>query len=49
MKVVTIVGMTGSGKSEVAQLFEKNGFVRIRFGDITDEELKRRSTTIQSP
>jgi len=42
VKVVSIVGMAGSGKSEVARLFEKNGFVRIRFGDITDEEVSRR-------
>ena len=43
MKVVSIVGMTGAGKSEVAKVFEKNGFTRIRFGDITDEEIKKRS------
>ncbi len=43
MKVVSIVGMTGAGKSAVASLFEKHGFTRIRFGDITDEELKKRS------
>ena len=42
MKLVSIVGMTGSGKSEVAKIFEKNGFKKIRFGDITDEEIKRR-------
>ena len=42
MKVVSIVGMAGAGKSEVARLFEENGFVRIRFGDITDEEVKKR-------
>jgi dephospho-CoA kinase len=42
MKVVSIVGMTGSGKSEVAARFEKAGFTRIRFGDITDEEVKAR-------
>ena len=42
MKVVSIVGMAGSGKSEVAREFEKNGFVRIRFGDITDQEVKKR-------
>jgi dephospho-CoA kinase len=39
VKVIAIVGMTGAGKSEVARLFEKHGFKRIRFGDITDEEL----------
>jgi len=42
MKVVSIVGMAGSGKSEIARLFEENGFARIRFGDITDEEVKKR-------
>jgi dephospho-CoA kinase len=42
MKVVSIVGMTGAGKSEVSRVFEKNGFTRIRFGDLTDEEMKRR-------
>jgi dephospho-CoA kinase len=42
MKVVAIVGMAGAGKSEVARLFEKAGFTRIRFGDVTDEELRKR-------
>ncbi len=42
MKVVSIVGMAGSGKSEVAKVFESNGFKKIRFGDITDEEIRKR-------
>ena len=42
MKVVSIVGMTGAGKSEVSRVFEENGFTRIRFGDVTDEEIKKR-------
>src|SRR4030042_1246168 len=46
MKVVSIVGMAGSGKSEVARVFERNGFKRIRFGDITDEESKRRGLNL---
>jgi dephospho-CoA kinase len=37
MRVVCIVGMTGSGKSEVAKLFREKGFTTVRFGDITDE------------
>jgi dephospho-CoA kinase len=41
-KVVAIVGMAGSGKSEVARVFENRGFVRVRFGDVTDEEIKKR-------
>ncbi len=43
MKVVAVVGMAGAGKSEVARAFEKNGFTRIRFGDITDEEIEKRN------
>jgi dephospho-CoA kinase len=42
MKVVSIVGMAGSGKSEVARVFEDSGFAKVRFGDITDEEVRRR-------
>ena len=42
MKVVAIVGMAGAGKSEVARVFEKSGFMRVRFGDITEEEIKNR-------
>ena len=41
-KVVAIVGMTGAGKSELAGLFEATGFTRIRFGDITDQEIDKR-------
>ena len=42
MKVVSIVGMTGAGKSEVSRVFEDNGFIKIRFGDVTDEEIRKR-------
>ncbi len=41
MKVVSIVGMTGSGKSEVAGMFRESGFATVRFGDITDEEVRK--------
>jgi dephospho-CoA kinase len=46
MQVVAIVGMAGAGKSEVASTFESSGFIRIRFGDVTDEEIKRRSMAL---
>ena len=46
MKIISIVGMAGAGKSEVAHTFERNGFIRIRFGDVTDEEIKRRGLAL---
>jgi len=42
MKVISVVGMAGSGKSEVAGVFERDGFAMVRFGDITDEQIKKR-------
>jgi dephospho-CoA kinase len=42
MKVVAVVGMTGSGKSEVARMFRDDVFAMVRFGDATDEELKKK-------
>lgn len=41
MKVVAVVGMTGSGKSEVAAIFRAKGFNTVRFGDITDAGVKK--------
>jgi len=40
-KVVAIVGMAGSGKTESARAFTQHGFTRVRFGDVTDEEVKK--------
>lgn len=42
MKVVSIVGMAGSGKSEAAKIFENNSYFKVRFGDITDKEIRKR-------
>jgi len=41
-KIIAIVGMTGSGKSEVADRFVKKGFEYLRFGQITLDEVKKR-------
>ena len=46
MKVVAIVGMAGAGKTEVARAFESHSFTRIRFGDVTDEEIKKRGLVL---
>ncbi|MBT3465395.1 AAA family ATPase [archaeon] len=42
MKIIAIVGLTGSGKSETAKVIETKGYTKIRFGDITDEEIHQR-------
>ena len=41
MTIIAIVGMAGAGKSEVARIFGQHGCTRIRFGDVTDDEVKR--------
>jgi dephospho-CoA kinase len=46
MRVIAIVGMAGAGKSEVARVFEEKKFARIRFGDVTDEELKKKGLPV---
>ena len=46
MKLIAIVGMAGSGKSELANLFEENSFTIIRFGEITDEILIKKGLEI---
>jgi dephospho-CoA kinase len=46
MRVIAIVGMAGAGKSEVARVFEDKNFARIRFGDVTDEELKKQGLAV---
>ena len=42
-KIVAIVGMCGAGKSEVSNIFKDKGLIRIRFGDITDDFLKKKN------
>lgn len=39
--VVAIVGMSGSGKTEVTKIFLENGYQRVYFGDVTFDEMKR--------
>ncbi len=34
--------MAGAGKSAVSGVFEASGFARVRFGDLTDEQVKKR-------
>jgi dephospho-CoA kinase len=46
MRIVAVVGMAGAGKSEAAAVFVKKGFTRIRFGDVTDDELKKQGLAV---
>lgn len=45
-KIIAIVGMCGSGKSELAALFCADGYKSIHFGDVTQIEMKRRGMTV---
>lgn len=41
-KIVALVGMCGSGKSVVSEMFEARGYTRIYFGGVTMKELEKR-------
>lgn len=41
-KLIALVGMCGSGKSEVGVMLEERGYTKIHFGSITTEEVKKR-------
>ena len=47
MHVVAVVGMSGAGKTTVSRLFEKHGYARLRFGDITDEEIVNKAAELE--
>ena len=44
--LVSLVGMAGSGKSSIAVMFETKKFTKIRFGDLTEEELKKKNLKV---
>ncbi|MBQ2715036.1 MAG: AAA family ATPase [Clostridia bacterium] len=41
-KIVALVGMCGSGKSVVSEMFEAKGWKKIYFGGVTMKELQKR-------
>ncbi|MBI5392428.1 AAA family ATPase [Candidatus Woesearchaeota archaeon] len=45
-KLIAIVGLAGAGKTEVARFFELAGFVKIRFGDLTQEYLQQNNLEV---
>jgi len=46
MPIVAIVGMCGSGKSVAGERLEQLGFVKVYFGGLTIEEVKRRGLEV---
>ena len=45
-KIIAVIGMCGSGKSEAVKYFELNGYRKVYFGEVVIEELKRRGLEI---
>jgi len=45
-RIAAIVGMPGAGKSEVSSHLTALGFQCIHFGDVTQQELRRRGLTV---
>lgn len=45
-KILAIVGMPGSGKSEMCKYLKTKEFEIVRFGDLTEIELKRQNLEI---
>jgi len=41
-KLICVVGLTGSGKTEVADYFTKQGYYYVRFGQLTLDDVKKR-------
>lgn len=41
-KIIAIVGMPGAGKTEAAEYLSRKGIPFVRFGEITEEEVKKR-------
>jgi dephospho-CoA kinase len=44
--IIAMVGMAGAGKTAASKILEQHGYTRIRFGDVTDDEVKRRGLTL---
>lgn len=44
--LIAVVGMCGSGKSEVTRMFTEKGYYHIHFGEITLSEVKKRGLQV---
>ena len=46
MKIIAVVGMTGSGKTDVANLFVEHGYEYVRFGQAVLDEVMRQGLEV---
>lgn len=44
--IIAVVGLCGSGKSEVTNIFIENNFEKVYFGEVTFDEMKKRNLPI---
>jgi len=40
-KIIAVIGMCGSGKSEAVKYFVQNGYIKVYFGEVVMEEINR--------
>ena len=45
-KILALVGMPGAGKTTAAMMLEKSGFKKIRFGDVTMDQMQMRGMDV---
>ncbi len=45
-RIIAVIGMCGSGKSEAVKFFESRGFRKVYFGEVVIDELKSRGLTV---
>jgi len=45
-KIIAVIGMCGSGKSEAVKYFEERGFKKVYFGGVVMEEMKMRGLEV---
>lgn len=45
-KIIAVIGMCGSGKTEAVKFFEKNGYEKVYFGEVVMNEMKSKGLDI---
>lgn len=45
-KIIAVIGMCGSGKSEAVKFFTENGYKKVYFGEVVIDEVKNRGLEV---